>query len=71
MCQVTFDLNSVTLDMFFDFSPEFEDRFHNHGCINWNLYLEWIEENTEDILADFNKSGYENIDDFCLDDWRM
>ena len=54
-----------------DTSLEAEQAFYDAGCINWNLFLEWIEEETEDILNEFEISNQEDIQTFCFESWTL
>lgn len=52
-------------------SLEQEEKFIAFGCINWNLFLEWIEEETEDILKEFEESKEPSLEVFLFESWKL
>ena len=54
-----------------DTGLEAEKEFLAYGCINWNLFLEWIEEDTGKILKDFKESKEKELKLFLFESWKL
>ena len=55
-----------------DTGLETEEEFLAYGCVNWNLFLEWIEEDFKESKEDFKESKEEEeLKLFLFDSWKL
>jgi hypothetical protein len=50
-------------------SLETEEEFYNRGGENYNSFLEWVDDEREEIIEEFNKSSIDCFNEFCLTKW--
>jgi hypothetical protein len=58
---VTYDINHIPLDT--------EDEFYSRGGKDYNFFLEWVDDDRNEIIEEFNKSSIGDFSEFCLTKW--
>ena len=58
---MTYDINHIPL--------EIEEDFYNRGGKDYNSFLEWVDDERNEIIEEFNNSSIGDFSEFCLMKW--